>query len=75
MEIPLTRITNKNGDNIFFDAVKFVQVCRDADNDGFYGDGACGTFVDCNDNNPNVNPGADESCNDGIDNDATAMST
>lgn len=42
-----------------------VIVC-DQDEDGYY-DTACGGS-DCNDGNPNVNPGAQESC-DGIDND------
>ena len=38
--------------------------CTDADNDGF---STCDN--DCNDNNPGVNPAAQEVCNDGLDND------
>jgi len=40
--------------------------CPDVDGDG-YPAGSCG--VDCLDSDPNVNPGATEVCNDGIDND------
>ena len=35
----------------------------DIDEDGFYDD------VDCDDSDPDVNPGVDEICDDGIDND------
>ncbi len=39
-----------------------VPFCLDNDNDGYTQD------VDCNDNNPAINPGAVEICGDGIDN-------
>ena len=39
--------------------------CRDEDGDG-YGDESCGG-IDCDDTNPEINPGAEEIC-DGIDN-------
>jgi hypothetical protein len=39
-----------------------IAVCRDADGD------SVNENVDCNDNNPNIHPGATESC-DGFDND------
>ncbi len=46
--------------------------CNDGDNDG-YGDPACSYCpnpgLDCNDSNPNVHPGAEEKCSNGIDDD------
>ena len=42
-------------------------VCRDDDGDG-YTDEACGG-VDCDDTDPDVNPGAVEDCDNGIDDD------
>ncbi|HVS03305.1 MAG TPA: trypsin-like peptidase domain-containing protein [Thermoanaerobaculia bacterium] len=41
--------------------------CTDADNDTYCSD------VDCNDGDPNVNPGAIEICDDGIDNDCNGL--
>ncbi|BCR06898.1 hypothetical protein DESUT3_39670 [Desulfuromonas versatilis] len=42
--------------------------CTDADQDGFAAEGGnCGP-MDCNDNDPAVNPGAAERCTDGVDN-------
>ncbi|MGI9334456.1 MAG: Ig-like domain-containing protein, partial [Gammaproteobacteria bacterium] len=47
--------------------------CTDGDGDGFASEGgACGQ-VDCNDADASVNPGATESCSDGIDNNCNAL--
>ncbi len=40
--------------------------CTDADGDGFFAESGCGTAVDCDDTDPEVYPGAIETCN-GID--------
>ncbi len=42
--------------------------CDDADSDGYYAEAGCGTAVDCDDSNVEVNPGASEVCGDYIDN-------
>ena len=43
--------------------------CTDNDNDGYYAEGGSCGEQDCDDNDPDVNPGATEICNDTIDND------
>ncbi len=43
--------------------------CTDKDQDGFFAESNCGTEIDCNDNDPDIYPGAGEICSDGIDND------
>ena len=44
--------------------------CTDADGDGFSPDGGICGPVDSNDDNPAINPGRVEVCDDGIDNDS-----
>ena len=41
--------------------------CNDDDNDGFFAQNGCGSSVDCNDNDPTINPNSLEVC-DGLDN-------
>ena len=43
--------------------------CTDADGDGYYDENDCGTKVDCNDDNPAINPGVAEICDNGVDDD------
>ncbi|MBW2984055.1 right-handed parallel beta-helix repeat-containing protein [Candidatus Woesearchaeota archaeon] len=45
-----------------------VEICADNDGDGYYAQEACGIPVDCDDTNPDINPGETEICN-GIDDD------
>jgi hypothetical protein len=43
--------------------------CADNDGDGYYTHSVCGTALDCNDSDNDINPGAPEICDDGKDND------
>ncbi len=45
------------------------KICTDNDADGYYAENDCGTPVDCDDTDKDVNPGAPEICDDGKDND------
>jgi len=55
-------ILNIDGQDVDNSGV-ILTVNGDVDADGYYGD------VDCDDTDPDVNPGAEEICDDGIDND------
>jgi len=46
--------------------------CTDNDFDGFYIESNCGP-IDCNDDNPEINPASPEVCNDFVDNDCNTL--
>ncbi len=46
-----------------------LTLCVDGDGDGYYGDGSCGTAMDCNDGDGAIYPGAAEIVGDGVDQD------
>lgn len=51
----------------------YGPACLDGDGDGFAADAACGgAEVDCDDQDPDRHPGADETC-DGLDNDCSGI--
>ena len=43
--------------------------CTDEDRDSFFAQAGCDTDVDCNDDDPFTNPGANEICGNGVDDD------
>ena len=68
---------SQSGDTLFQGDACYVIIpgisavnggCADADGDGYFDQAGCGTPVDCDDSDPDVNPGAPEVC-DGLDND------
>ena len=65
-DVPNPDQADSDGDGIG-DACELAQ-CTDEDDDGYSPDGGDCGLVDCNDNDPNIYPGAQEVC-DGKDND------
>ena len=61
---------NCNGqtDTADMNAVGCPLTCTDADGDGYSIEGGSCGAIDCDDSNPDINPGALEVCDDGIDN-------
>lgn len=49
------------------------DTCTDADGDGYAIEGGVCGLVDCDDNNPQVSPGALEVCDNGIDDDCNGL--
>lgn len=49
------------------------DVCTDLDGDGYSIEGGSCGAMDCNDSNADLNPGASEACDDGIDNNCDGM--
>ena len=47
--------------------------CTDADLDGYYAEINCGTPMDCDDADSEIHPGAEEICDDGLDNDCDEL--
>ncbi|MBT3046111.1 MAG: putative metal-binding motif-containing protein [Candidatus Thiodiazotropha sp.] len=54
-------------------AVDCPVACTDSDLDGYAVEGGSCGAIDCNDNNPAINPGADEICSDEIDNNCNGL--
>ena len=62
-----------NSNEVFSQFEDLSGTCTDADDDGYYSGRGCGTVVDCNDNDPSINPGATEICDDNKDNDCNGL--
>jgi hypothetical protein len=53
--------------------VTYYIGCADNDKDGYSTDGGSCGFIDCNDNNADIHPGADDSACNGVDNNCNGL--
>ena len=54
-------------------ALSEVPTCKDGDADGFFAEEGCGTPLDCDDQDPTINPAACDVKRDGIDQDCDGV--
>jgi hypothetical protein len=64
---------SRNSNEVYYQPEDSQETCTDADSDGYYARSGCGTEIDCNDSDPDVNPSATEICSDTIDNDCDGL--
>jgi hypothetical protein len=61
--------SGKGGSNVITITPDCVSTCTDSDSDTYAIDGGSCGAIDCEDSDPAINPGAEEDCTDGDDND------